>query len=233
MKTHFQHLLDVVPDLQEKKVLDLGSGRGSFLIDCAKSGVQAEGLELNENYIETTKKRAAEAGVIVSISQGVGEKLPYGSEHFDFINLCEVIEHVSEPEVVLTEVFRVLRPNGLVYMSVPNRFGMKDQHFDLYGINWLPRAWSDAFISIFGTHKEYGGTIGHQRLADMHYYTYGSIRHLCEKHGFAVSDIRVRKIQQRFPGFKGYVVMAVYHILKSFYFDSFHLLLGKPKRYNG
>jgi 2-polyprenyl-3-methyl-5-hydroxy-6-metoxy-1,4-benzoquinol methylase len=101
MKTHFEHLLDIVPDLASRKILDLGSGKGSFLIDCSRNGAQAEGLELNKHYIETSLTRAKEAGVSIKVTQGVGEKLNLSSDNFNFINVCEVIEHVNDPAKVI------------------------------------------------------------------------------------------------------------------------------------
>jgi ubiquinone/menaquinone biosynthesis C-methylase UbiE len=227
MKTHFEHLLDVVPDLKERKILDLGSGRGAFIVECAKNKVSAEGLELNKDYIELSLKRAKEAGVSISVKEGVGERLPFPDSSFDFVNMCEVIEHVNSPKEVLREVYRVLKPGGKVYVSVPNRYGMKDQHFGLYFVNWLPRSMSDSFISFFGRHKDYNGQTGFQRLKEMHYFTYANAAGLFIQEGFIVYDIREIKIKRRFDGLTKSTIMIVYSILKYFYFDSFHFLLEK------
>lgn len=226
MKTHFEHLLDVIPDLASRKILDLGSGRGSFLIDCSKKGAIAEGLELNKEYIEKSLSRAKEARVSIKVSQGIGEELSFQDGSFDFINMCEVIEHVNNPEKVLSEVYRVLKPGGKVYVSVPNRFGLKDQHFGLYFVNWMPRSWSSKFISVFGKHKDYKGDTGHQRLEEMHYYTYGQVKTFFDQFDFTVIDIRQEKIN-KMSGIKKIFTRAVYRFLKPWYFDSFHVLLIK------
>jgi hypothetical protein len=119
-----------------------------------------------------------------------------------------------------------LNKGGLSYVSVPNRFGLKDQHFHLYFINWMPRSWSDKFISIFGKHKNYSGDTGHQRLSEMHYYTFRQIKKFFEGLGFKVIDIREEKIN-RIKGIKRIIVRLAYSFLKLWYFDSFHLLLEK------
>jgi 2-polyprenyl-3-methyl-5-hydroxy-6-metoxy-1,4-benzoquinol methylase len=108
MKTHFEHLLDVIPDLKVRRILDLGSGKGSFLIQCAQNGVFAKGIELNKGYIETSIKRASDAGVVIDVVQGVGESLPFNDSEFNFVNLCEVIEHVENPNKVLHTQIDVL-----------------------------------------------------------------------------------------------------------------------------
>ncbi|KND49430.1 MAG: Methyltransferase type 11 [Parcubacteria bacterium C7867-003] len=227
MKTHFEHLLDIVPDLRNRRVLDLGSGRGKFLVELAQNNVNSRGLELNRDYIQKSLFLAKENSVSIHVDQGVGEDLSYGDSSFDFINMAEVIEHVDSPDKVMKESYRVLGAGGLVYVSVPNRFGLKDQHFDLYFINWMPRFLSEMILTFLGRHKDYGGTIGFQRLSQMHYKTYRSAKRLFLKHGFKVEDIRLKKIKQRFPGPVYYMVSFVYHLLRPWYFDSFHFLLTK------
>lgn len=83
-----------------------------------------------------------------------------------------------------------------MYVSVPNRFSLKDQNFNLYFVNWLPRSFSDTFISIFGKYKDYSGGTGHQRLKDMYYYTFSTVRDLFESFGSKAFDIRELKIRK-------------------------------------
>lgn len=228
MKTHLEHLLDTIPDLRRRYVLDLGSGRGKFLVDLAKHNVRARGLEINPAYITISRSLAKENGVTITVDQGMGEHLPYKDSMFDFINMCEVIEHVNNPERVMREAYRVLKPGGLIYMSVPNRYGIKDQHFNLYFVNWLPRRLSDSFVSLFGKHKSYSGEAGLQKLSEMHYYTFRSSKKFIGSLDFFVSDIRTQKIEKMYSS-KIYcrIITLAYLCLRPFYFDSFHLLLGK------
>ncbi len=227
MKTHFEHLLEIIPDLKSRNVLDLGSGRGKFLVELAQNNVKSIGLELNREYIQKSAYLAKEKNVSIRVDQGVGEKLPYNDNSFDFINMAEVIEHVDSPDKVMKESFRVLKQGGLIYVSVPNRFGIKDQHFNLYFINWMPRFLSEIVLTWLKQHKEYGGTIGFQRLSQMHYKTYSSAKHLFIKSGFKVRDIRLKKIEKRFSGYMYYPIYFVYYLLRPWYFDSFHFLLEK------
>lgn len=229
MKTHLDHLIEIVPDLLSRKILDLGSGRGGFLLDVSSRGGDATGLELSPDYIEETKHRALARGLMVNVLRGVAEKMPFLEDSFDFINICEVIEHVNDPKAMLKEVRRVLKPGGLAYLSVPNRFGMRDQHFGLYFINWVPRHFSRKIISLFSKEdKDYSGNIGFQHLDQMHYYTFRKIISLTKSLSFKVSDIRIEKIKTRFKNpFTQWFFLIVYRFLRSFYFDSFHLLLQK------
>ncbi|MEK9177343.1 MAG: class I SAM-dependent methyltransferase [Patescibacteria group bacterium] len=227
--THFDHLQRHLPDLMKRNILDIGAGRGKFVIDAAERGAAVVGLEPHSAYRDEIGKRAAERNLAVRVIPGSGEKLPFPDGSFGFANVSEVIEHVEEPEKVAREVFRVLKAGGAAYVSVPNRFGFKDQHFHLYFVNWLPRVWADAFISLFGRHKDYRSAAGRQRLADMHYMTYPAARRLFLIAGFSVTDMRETRIRG-VAGFFTPLALAAYGLLRAFYFDSFHLLLTKESR---
>ena len=227
-KSHLENLLDVISDLRDRFVLDLGSGRGKFLVELASYNIKAIGLELNQDYIEIALARAKENNVSINIERGVAENLPYKDSTFDFVNMSEVIEHVEEPKRVMSEVFRVLHKGGLVYVSVPNRFGMTDQHFNLDFVNWLPRKFSDRVVYFFEKNIQFVKGIGFQKLSEMHYFTYNQAKNIFEPLGFHVSDIRKIKITRRFKTpLARLIVLFIYRVLRVFYFDSFHFLLKK------
>lgn len=228
MSKHLDNLIIHVPDLFSRKILDVGSGRGKFLIEMSKSGADVSGLEKYDEYIEITKNRAREGGVEVSVIQGAAESLPFADSTFGFLNVAEVIEHVEDPEKTLKEIFRVATPGAFVYVSVPSRFSLKDTHFHLYFVNWLPRNLSDYFISIFSSHKDYGGgETGRQRLSEMHYYTYRDFKRLAESIGFNVYDARVEKIEKTKKGVVKFFALCFYRMIRWFYFDTFHFILRK------
>lgn len=228
-KTHFDNLLYHTPNLPNLRIIDIGSGRGKFLVEAKKRGCQAVGLEYNPEYIKLTDKLAAESGVAVVVTQGVAESMPYSNEEFEFANMCELIEHVENPHKVLAETYRILMPGGRAYISVPNRFGFKDPHFHLYFVNYLPRFLSGIFIGIFGRHKNYTTEAGRQKLTEMHYFTYGQITNLAKNAGFNIVDIRLKKLNDKIKNpLINLVAKFIYFIARQIYFNTFHLLLIKP-----
>lgn len=228
MSSHFENLTFYLPDILSKKMLDVGSGRGSFLLEVKRRGGEVYGLEYNSDYVAESRSRALSESLDIDVRQGIAECLPFVDEEFAFVNICEVIEHVENPVKLLTEVWRVLKPGGQVYLSAPNRFGLRDQHFGLYFINWLPRAWANFVIGWFGRHKDYSGASGRQNLAEMHYYTFNKINILLKEIGFSVEDMRLKKIQKKF-GRLSSLVRLPYYFLRTVFFDSFHLLITKPE----
>lgn len=227
--SHISNLLRHVPGLRSYRVLDLGAGKGNFLVEAANEGIAVAGIEYNPAYVEQARMLIKDSGFNVEIREGQGEALPYADGSFEFVNASEVIEHVRDPLQVLREVYRVLVPGGSAYMSVPNRYGMRDPHYKLYGVNWLPRVRSDAYIAFFGRSKTYEDTsAGLQRLADMHYFTYSDFKRLAEGIGFLVSDSRADRIRNEYSGLRKIAARIAYPFLRYVYFDSFHLILSKP-----
>ena len=227
-KTHVDHLLEHVPDLTGLSILDIGSGRGNFLIDVASRGGQATGLEINDAYIKETLDKAAQKGLQLKVVKGAAENLPFNDSSFDFVNFALVIEHVDDPLKAIAEMSRVMKIGGQAYMGVPNRFGFWDPHFHLYFVNWLPRAWCNYFITLFGKHKDYNSPAGRQNLKDMHYFTLGKIKKILADNGFETTDIRGKKIKKIFKnGLISFPALLFYKPYRFFFFDSFHLLLRK------
>lgn len=226
-KTHLEHVMESIPDLATRRILDVGAGGGEFLIDCAKRGIRATGIEYSAENVREAQERAKSAGVAIECVEGAAEHMPFADASFDFANVCEVIEHVDDPNAALREIRRVLAPQGIAYVSFPSRFSWYDTHFHVPFVNWLPRAWSDAYLSLLGKHKTYSGEAGRQRLSDMHYYTYGGFKRLAEEAGFGVEDLRMRKIRSREKGIRAILMIVLYTALRPWYFRALHVLLTK------
>jgi len=78
-----------------------------------------------------------------------GTTLPFGDASFDIVVSNHVIEHVGPaPEQLnhLHEIKRVLRPDGLLYLAVPNRWTVIEPHYRLPLLSWLPRPIADWYV---------------------------------------------------------------------------------------
>lgn len=208
----------------------MGAAKGDFLIDCAKKEITSSGIEYYADKVDTARMRAREAGVSIDIVESDAEAMPYPDASFGFANLSEIIEHVKNPEKLMQEVFRVLAPGGVAYVSVPSRFSWYDTHFHVPFVNWLPRAWSDAYIALVGKHKMYepDAQTNMQRLSEMHYYTFSDAVRFFKTVGFSSQDLRVIKIRRKFKNpIIRYGALSLYYMLRPWYFRAFHFLLTK------
>lgn len=230
MNRHLSELIYVLPNLTSLHTLEIGPGKGSFIVDLWKTGADAEAIEYSAHYVALIEERAQQAGVESHVQLGSGESLPFSNDSFDFINCCEVIEHVSHPDQVLEEMHRVLKLGGKAYVSVPSRFGFYDPHFHIYGINWMPRAWVNTVLRLLNKHKTYSETAGEQRLDKMYYDTFSGACNKAKEHGFVCKDLRLIKLRKKYPYFIFLCMMSMYIFVRSFYVSTFHLLLEKGKQ---
>lgn len=100
-----------------RRILDIGCGNGLFLKYYQRHGWEVMGIEPSM----AMAKYAEEIGIPV-INNAIENIDPNSLEKFDVVNLSFVLEHVSDPEEVLSWVHDVLNPGGIVLIEVPNEF---------------------------------------------------------------------------------------------------------------
>lgn len=111
------------------KILDVGCGRGLFMDIMRQGGWEAIGSELNKetaSYAEQTYGLKVYPGNITDYS--------LAPESFDAINVCGVLEHLKEPDEVLTECHKLLKNDGLLVVLVPD---IRSFEFKLGKENWF------------------------------------------------------------------------------------------------
>jgi len=111
------------PLLGPGRVLDLGAGVGhSYHLLAPRETV---GLDLDARALEGQDRATVVADM---------RSLPFAKGSFDSVLAVQSIEHVADPERVLAEVARVLRPDGMAVFVTPNRltFGRPDEIIDPY-----------------------------------------------------------------------------------------------------
>jgi SAM-dependent methyltransferase len=101
---------------QGRRLLDVGCASGLFLEAMqAYPGWQVEGVELNETAARATSERLG-----VPVFAGPFEQARYPDATFDAITLWDVLEHLHDPATSLRELRRILKPNGALFVRVPN-----------------------------------------------------------------------------------------------------------------
>jgi SAM-dependent methyltransferase len=110
------------------RILDVGCGSGDFLVALRDRGWEVYGTEFSETAAGLARAR----GITVANSAASLVEFPDG--YFDAVTLWHVLEHLPEPLAGLTKIGRVLRPDGLLVVEVPNSaswsFRLCRQHWD-------------------------------------------------------------------------------------------------------
>lgn len=107
-----------------KTVLDIASGTGYGAALLAESAKQVIGIDYDKDAIAYSKKLYSAKNI--EFIQGDAEDLPLKDNSVDVVVSLETIEHLPNPEKFVQEVTRVLKPDGVFYVSTPN----DDEHFD-------------------------------------------------------------------------------------------------------
>jgi ubiquinone/menaquinone biosynthesis C-methylase UbiE len=110
-------------EMKGKKVLEIGCGMGSHAALFARSGANYIGIDITSKAVETTNKRLE----LFSINQNAkaiqvdAENMPFESNTFDFVWSWGVIHHSSNTEKIVSEIYRVLKPDGEVKVMIYNK----------------------------------------------------------------------------------------------------------------
>lgn len=114
------------------KLLEVGCANGSFLLTASKT-FDVEGVELNDSTAEVGRQHGfnVKTGRISDVD---------GENIYDIIVMLQVLEHIVKPGELLREVFRLLKPDGYLYVDVPNidsasfnYLNQKHVHISSYG----------------------------------------------------------------------------------------------------
>ena len=126
------------------RLLDIGCGAGRHSAEACRLGATVVALDMSAPDLKEARDRLAEVdpdavrGIAV---QGDALRLPFADDTFDRIIAAEVMEHIPADEAAMAELARVLKPGGLVAVTVP-RWGPEK-------VCW---ALSDAYHEVEGGH---------------------------------------------------------------------------------
>jgi 2-polyprenyl-3-methyl-5-hydroxy-6-metoxy-1,4-benzoquinol methylase len=174
--------------------LDIGCGTGEFLTTlAATSRLECHGVDPHAGYLGEMTQRAPDIPTTLISSDG---RLPFDDASFDSVSLLDVLEHVADERVTLSEARRVLRPEGLVVVTVPRhhlfslldpdnaKFRLPRMHRLVYSLRFGCDTYRERFLDrengLFGDMSV--GRDQHTNYRDNH------LRLLLEEAGFELRD---------------------------------------------
>jgi len=116
-------------------VLDVATGTGNLAIPLSRSGCVVTGVDIAPNLLEQAQARAAAEGLTIAFDEGDAERMPYADAGFDAVVTMFGAMFAPRPELVASELARVLKPGGQLAMA-----------------NWNPESFTGAMFRLGAKH---------------------------------------------------------------------------------
>jgi SAM-dependent methyltransferase len=129
------------------KMLEIGCGTGGI---SSYFGTHPE-LKCDVDAVDVVDLRQMTEGY--RFTQVSGNLLPFADAGFDVVISNHVIEHVGDRASQaehLRQIRRVLKPGGMGYLAVPNRWQLVEPHYRLAFLSWLPRSLRTPYLKLSG-----------------------------------------------------------------------------------
>ncbi len=205
--------------LETLHCLDIGCYSGLITAELAPRfastcGIDYDGLALEQAQPDPTRN--------LTFVQGDAMRLPFADHAFQLVLCTHTHEHVPDDRELFAEIWRVLEPGGLVFLSAPNWLFPIEPHYFVAFLHWLPQRLADARLRSLGGPPHY-----YERLR-----TIWSLRRQLRRYRIQDLTPEVARLQIAALGGVGgrlgrWVPAALLRLLTPV-MPSFNLLLTKP-----
>lgn len=152
-----------------KKILDVACGKGFFLKEAKKRGLQIHGIDISNIAIEK-----AQTIVDGTFTVDNAENIHYKDETFDYLTCLGSLEHFTTPSKAVSEFSRVLKKNGLALVYVPNLMFVGHIYMTFrYGV--MPSEGEQSFSEVFYTSRGWQDLLERNGLRVSKVYSYNYI----------------------------------------------------------
>ena len=110
----------LLPVVANERVLDVGCGDGRHVVEAARRGAMAVGVDYDASELRKTRARCADARVALIV--GDAAHLPFADGAFHAVVCTETLEHLPDDTAAMAEIARVLDPGGVLLGAVPSHF---------------------------------------------------------------------------------------------------------------
>ncbi|MCH8004058.1 MAG: class I SAM-dependent methyltransferase [Nanoarchaeota archaeon] len=138
-------ILSKYKDLEKSKILDVGCGSGYLGSVLHKKSKKYVGIDFAD-------ERKVKDFVFIRTD---AINIPFRNNSFDIVICNHVIEHVRDQKKLLHEINRLLKKDGICYITCPNKLWPIEPHLKLPFLSYLPKKIADAYVIITGKGKEY------------------------------------------------------------------------------
>ncbi|MHA1292121.1 MAG: methyltransferase domain-containing protein [Promethearchaeota archaeon] len=173
-----------------RKILDLGYGDGQITNALREKGYKIIGLDVSKGNYEKATKSFPECDFRLYD----GLNIPFENNSFDTIIMNDVLEHIpySHMDKLIEKVKYVLEPEGLIYISVTNRYELIEPHTSIPFLTWFPRKlWNILDLKLNRKKNWY-------HIWDIYPYTLRRLKKFCKKHKLQYENLTYIYVLHKF-----------------------------------
>jgi len=138
--SHFNLYTNSLHPLKKLKILDIGCVGGLLSEPLSRLGAQITGIDASNDNIVVARLHAKEMNLKINYIHCSPENLNFKNE-FDVILNMEVVEHVSDVDLFISNCSKLIKQNGIMFVSTINK-NLKSYIFAILGaeyiLRWLP-----------------------------------------------------------------------------------------------
>lgn len=140
---------------KDKVCLDAGCGGGRYLVALSRLGArEVQGIDLSEQHVQLVKKRLADRNLVQAYAQKASVlDIPFSDNYFDFVVSTGVIHHTPNPRKAFSELVRVLKPGGRMFLAVYGKGGLRWLGVDIVRATLakiIPFTYAEKFAKVIG-----------------------------------------------------------------------------------
>jgi SAM-dependent methyltransferase len=120
----YKWLISLLQPQSGQHLLDVSCGQGALLKFGQEAGLVVAGLDLSSEAVAVARLQTKGKGGMGSLLVANAEQLPYPDDSFDYVTNIGSVEHYFRPGQAVAEMARVLHPDGLALILLPNTFGL-------------------------------------------------------------------------------------------------------------
>lgn len=114
------------------KMLVVGSGWGGMCVAASRLGIDIHGIDIDEESVGISRLRFLKEGIQhTPVQLAAAEHLPFQNDSFDLVYCFSVVEHVNDVKATVSEISRVVKPGGYVYVQTQNFSIPWEPHYKL------------------------------------------------------------------------------------------------------
>lgn len=133
--------------LKDFSVLDIGCSTGIITNYLARRFKRTVGVDIDKSAIKFAQEQPHQKNASFKIGNGM--KLEFPNASFGIIICNHVYEHVPDSSKLISEIHRLLKPDGVCYFAATNRLNFIEPHYKLPFLSVFPRPISHLYLKLF------------------------------------------------------------------------------------